>query len=96
MLHASHQPKRSRVATTSRHGKIDDPRNEFSDEEWKDMIATAAYYRAERRGFEDGTADEDWYEAEAELRECFSADNSAVETAASSDGGVTDIETKGE
>jgi hypothetical protein len=39
--------------------------------DWQDMIATAAYYRAEKRGFDGGSAEEDWYEAEAELRERF-------------------------
>ncbi len=31
------------------------------------MIATAAYYRAGRRGFQDGDADADWLQAEAEI-----------------------------
>lgn len=31
------------------------------------MIATAAYYRAERRGFNGGCETEDWLEAEAEI-----------------------------
>ena len=31
------------------------------------MIATAAYYRAERRGFQDGSLVDDWIEAEAEI-----------------------------
>jgi len=39
--------------------------------DWQDMIATAAYFRAEKRGFAGGSAEEDWYEAEAELRERF-------------------------
>ena len=40
--------------------------------DWQEMIATAAYYRAEKRGFEGGMAEQDWYEAESELRERFS------------------------
>ncbi|MGE5523267.1 MAG: DUF2934 domain-containing protein [Rhodospirillaceae bacterium] len=32
------------------------------------MIAEAAYYRAERRGFAPGGEEMDWFEAEAELR----------------------------
>ena len=32
-----------------------------------DMIARAAYFRAERRGFADGCALQDWLEAEAEV-----------------------------
>jgi hypothetical protein len=46
-----------------------DPRHDFSDEEWHDMVSTAAYFQAEARGFEGGSADEDWYQAEALLRE---------------------------
>ena len=32
-----------------------------------EMIARAAYFRAERRGFADGCALQDWLEAEAEV-----------------------------
>lgn len=56
-------------AASSKHQTIKDPRSEFSDEEWHDMVAQVAYFRAEARGFTDGSSDEDWYEAEAELRE---------------------------
>jgi len=42
-----------------------------SAHDWQDMIATAAYFRAEKRGFAGGSAEQDWYEAEAELRERF-------------------------
>jgi hypothetical protein len=33
----------------------------------RSMIAQAAYYRAERRGFQPGRELEDWYAAEAEI-----------------------------
>lgn len=46
-----------------------DPRMDFTEEEWHDMVATAAYFRAESRGFENGSAQDDWFEAEAQLRE---------------------------
>lgn len=36
-------------------------------EDRHNMIATAAYYRAERRGFNSGGETEDWLEAEAEI-----------------------------
>ena len=52
-----------------KRGTVNDPKAEFSDEEWQDMVATAAYFRAESRGFEGGSLEDDWYEAEAELRE---------------------------
>jgi len=94
--HAAGSRKRPTKAAGSKHGTIEDPRNEFSDEEWHEMVATAAYYRAEARSFEDGAADEDWYEAEAELRERFSAADSHMETVSSSGGGATNIETTGE
>jgi len=41
------------------------------EHDWQEMIATAAYYRAEKRGFAGGSAEQDWVEAEAELRERF-------------------------
>ncbi|HKQ22837.1 MAG TPA: DUF2934 domain-containing protein [Burkholderiales bacterium] len=73
-----------------------DPRTEVSDDEWQDMVATAAYFRAEARGFEGGSADEDWYEAEAELREHLSAGDSSVERDSDSGGEASNIGTKGE
>jgi hypothetical protein len=38
-------------------------------EELQRLIAEAAYYRAQRRGFEPGYEIEDWLAAEAETRE---------------------------
>lgn len=38
-----------------------------SPEERQRMIAEAAYYRAERRGFDGGDQTQDWLEAEAEV-----------------------------
>lgn len=35
----------------------------------REMIATAAYFRAERRGFEPGHELEDWYAAESDIAE---------------------------
>ena len=60
------------------------------------MVTTAVYYRAEARGFEGDSAEDDWYEAEAELRERFSAADSAIETVLTSGGDTTNIETTGE
>lgn len=95
-LYAARSRKRQPKAAGSKHGTIEDPRNEFSDEEWHEMVATAAYYRAEARGFEDGSSEEDWYEAEAGLRERFSAADSHIETVSTSGGNATNIETTGE
>jgi hypothetical protein len=88
--------KRPAVAAGSKHGKTNDPRIEFTDEEWCDMVATAAYFRAEARGFEGDAAEDDWYEAEAELRERLSADDSGIESDSTSGGDATNIETTGE
>lgn len=38
-----------------------------NEEDRQEMIAIAAYYRAERRGFSGGDAMQDWLEAEAEI-----------------------------
>jgi hypothetical protein len=95
-----HAAKRARerlpVGGRSSHGTTEDPRNEFSEEEWHDMVATAAYFRAEARGFEADSTEEDWYEAEAELRERFSIGDNRIETPSNSGGGATNIETTGE
>jgi len=42
--------------------------NITSEERWK-MIATAAYHKAERRGFAPGSESQDWAEAEQEIDE---------------------------
>ena len=60
---------KSRHPSGTAHETSQDPRLEFSNDEWYDMVATAAYFRAESRGFEGGSPEEDWYEAEAQLRE---------------------------
>jgi hypothetical protein len=36
-------------------------------DEFREMVAVNAYYRAEKRGFEDGYELEDWLEAEQEI-----------------------------
>lgn len=60
---------RRRPSSAIPHFTDRDPRIEFNDDEWYDMVATAAYFRAEARGFQGGSVDEDWFEAEARLRE---------------------------
>ncbi|MEO8629516.1 MAG: DUF2934 domain-containing protein [Betaproteobacteria bacterium] len=47
---------------------LDSADSALATEELRDMIAEAAYYRAERRGFDGGFELEDWLEAEAEVR----------------------------
>ena len=41
--------------------------------ERREMISVAAYYRAERRGFAPGGADQDWLAAEAEIDRLLAA-----------------------
>ncbi len=43
-----------------------------SEEERMHMIATAAYFKAEQRGFVGGNPDQDWAEAEKEVSELLS------------------------
>ena len=44
------------------------PMTDISPEQWRMMVAEAAYYRAQRRGFRGGSAEQDWFEAEEEIR----------------------------
>jgi hypothetical protein len=39
----------------------------LTDEQRRELIATAAYYMAERRNFEPGHEDDDWLAAESQL-----------------------------
>lgn len=40
---------------------------EFTDEAHRNRVATAAYYKAERRGFSAGAELDDWLSAEEEI-----------------------------
>ncbi len=44
------------------------PMANISAEQWRSMVAEAAYYRAQRRDFHGGSAEQDWFEAEEEIR----------------------------
>ncbi|MGQ0579808.1 MAG: DUF2934 domain-containing protein [Betaproteobacteria bacterium] len=92
---AKRKTKPKRVIGTI-HQKTADPRNEFSDEEWQDMVATAAYYRAQARGFDEGSPEDDWYEAEAELRAQLAGSQAGTESVSDSGAGAPDIEREGE
>ncbi|MEK7842834.1 MAG: DUF2934 domain-containing protein [Pseudomonadota bacterium] len=46
---------------------VSQARGTGNGEDRQEMIAIAAYYRAERRGFNGGDAMQDWLEAEAEI-----------------------------
>jgi Protein of unknown function (DUF2934) len=41
----------------------------FAEDVWRHMVATAAYYRAQARGFRHGSPEQDWLAAEAELKQ---------------------------
>lgn len=45
------------------------PPAEIGSQQWQEMVAAAAYYRAEARGFRGSSPEQDWLEAEAELLE---------------------------
>ncbi|MCW5619843.1 MAG: DUF2934 domain-containing protein [Burkholderiales bacterium] len=43
-------------------------RQEIDAQQWQQQVAEAAYFRAELRGFVGGSPEQDWFEAENELR----------------------------
>jgi hypothetical protein len=43
----------------------------ITPQDWQQRVATAAYLRAEARGFIGGSPEQDWLEAEAELMAKF-------------------------
>lgn len=55
----------------------------FSAEERQRMIAEAAYYRAEQRGFNDGDPVADWLQAEQEINNAL-LNHSAAQTSSRS------------
>lgn len=95
----AHAPKRKttpKKVEGTVHQKTVDPRNDFSDEEWHEMVATAAYYRAQVRGFDEGSPEDNWYEAEAELREQLASAGGGTEYVSGSGAGPVDMEEEGE
>lgn len=53
----------------SRLAKVETPKQRATNEEdIRRLIAEAAYYRAEKRGFTPGAEEQDWCEAEREVR----------------------------
>ena len=46
--------------------------NECNDHVVRLLISEAAYYKAEKRGFEIGHEEEDWLQAEKEIKSCLS------------------------
>jgi len=54
--------------TLAKLSKVKNSRASFAEDTWREMVATAAYYRAQARGFQVGSAEQDWLAAEAELK----------------------------
>lgn len=52
----------AREQTTLQDGAV------VNAEHWHRLVSEAAYYRAQRRGFENGSPEQDWLEAEEEVR----------------------------
>jgi hypothetical protein len=94
--HATRKKMKPKRVIGTIHQKTTDPRNEFRDEEWQDMVATAAYYRAQSRGFDEGSPEDDWYEAEAELRAQLARAEGGTESVPDSGVGPADIQREGE
>jgi len=56
-------PKAAAPAAAATQSKV----SSITPEQRECMIAEAAYYRAEHRGFQSGDPQQDWLEAEAEI-----------------------------
>lgn len=60
-------PRKPDHSPASPESQADQELPRLSDEERRARIAELAYYNAERRGFQNGTEEEDWLEAERQL-----------------------------
>lgn len=71
------QPTRTtanaKVATRKRSAESQTASAKMVPEQRRDLIAQAAYFIAERRGFAPGNEIEDWLQAEAEIDACMKA-----------------------
>lgn len=61
-------PKAAAPKPPARKASAEKPSPPVSGEELQRLVAEAAYYRAQRRGFEPGYELQDWVEAEAEVK----------------------------
>jgi hypothetical protein len=64
---ASRRAAQANTAKAAQRSGADQRRHPLSAEARERLIAMAAYYRAERRGFAPGGELQDWYEAAAEI-----------------------------
>lgn len=63
------QPARGGRRSAAIHEFWEDPRMDFTEDEWHDMVAAAAAQRVEAGGFLGEDPEDEWWEAEARLRE---------------------------
>lgn len=61
-------PKTAAARPPVRKSSAEKPSPQMSSEDLQRLVAEAAYYRAQRRGFEPGYELQDWVEAEAEVK----------------------------
>ena len=61
-------PKAPAAKPQVRKASAERPSPPVSGDELQRLVAEAAYYRAQRRGFEPGYELQDWVEAEAEVK----------------------------
>jgi hypothetical protein len=57
------------AAPAAKVSKAKKSRPAIAEDVWRHMVATAAYYRAQARGFQHGSPEQDWLAAEAELKQ---------------------------
>jgi len=73
-MNAIEKPKAATARPPQRNARATPARTPAAvPQEHDAMIAVAAYYRAERRGFAPGAELEDWLDAEAEIVRLLSA-----------------------
>jgi Protein of unknown function (DUF2934) len=61
-------PKAAATKAPVRKTSLENPSPPMSGDELQRLVAEAAYYRAQRRGFEPGYELQDWVEAELEVK----------------------------
>ena len=50
-----------------KYGLLNDLSGSIDEDEFREMVAINAYYRAEKRGFKPGNEMDDWLEAEKDI-----------------------------
>ena len=52
----------------TKYGLLKDFSGSIDRDEFREMVAINAYYRAEKRGFKPGNEMDDWFEAEKDMQ----------------------------